>query len=821
MDGVTFTVPTDAHALAAEAVAGLLQSDPEHGLGESEAAARLARAGPGALGPAARPAYARIALRQLADPLVALLVAAAAVSASIGEGLEAAVIGSIVVLNALLGFLLEAGAEREVLALHASLELEATVVRDGAERVVSAACVVPGDLLRVREGDRIAADARVVHTHGLEVDESMLTGESTPVGKEPSAVPRATTLAERSSMLYAGTGVTRGSGTALVVATAGATEQGRIVELVEEAQPPPTPLQVRLGRLARLLVVVGVGVTLLLAAAMLARGEPVRQAFLVGVSVAVAAVPEGLAAILTIALALGSRTMAQRRAIVRTLSAIETIGEATVVCADKTGTLTQNRMQLARVEPAAGIDPSAVLAAAAAASAAQVDPVDLALLRAASGEDRGSRPPVVRSLPFDAQRKRATVVLEEPGAGFVVVVKGAPEVVLARCADDVAERDRLGEVAEQWAADGVRVLAVARRRVDAGDEDWLEEGLSPVGLVGLADPLRPTAAASVASARAMGLEVKMLTGDHALTAASIGRQLGLDPSDVHARFTPADKLALVERLQGEGEVVAVTGDGVNDAPALRQADVGIAMGGAGSEAAREASVLVLTDDDFASIVAAVEEGRRVGANVRSFLAFLLSANVGEIVLFAVAITAGLGVPMTVVQVLVVNLLTDGPPAVALAADRATEGREWLRRGAPLLGRPVVVGLLGAAAAIGLGSLGSYLVVREWRPGAGQTAAFATVALAELAFVFSCRSDLLPSWKLVPNRWLMLSVLGSLGVLAAIVYAPALHEPFGTVSLSARELGVVVALAVAPAVAAEAAKAVARGLASRRAARLAV
>jgi Ca2+-transporting ATPase len=808
----------DAHALEPGRVAVELGTDPARGLTVDEAAARLQVHGPNVLARPRRPPYLRIALRQLLDPLVALLVVAAVVSASIGEGLEAVVIGAIVVLNALLGFALEAGAEREVLALHASLALDASVIRDGEERVVPAAQLVPGDLVRVREGDRVAADARLVDTFGLEVDESLLTGESLPVDKTVPPVARDMALAERTSMVFAGTGVTRGSATALVVATGAATEQGLIAGLVERAEPPPTPLQVRLARLARVLVVVGVGITLALAGAMLARGETLHEAFLVGVSVAVAAVPEGLAAILTIALALGSRSMAKRRAIVRTLSAIETVGEATVICSDKTGTLTENRMELARLEAAQDVDESVLLAATAAASAAEVDPVDRALLRAAGrrGATRDYR--VVRSLPFEAARKRATSVVDDPD-GLRVVVKGAPEVVLGRCVAADGERERLAGVAEDWAADGIRVLAVAAKRVEAPDADDLEHELVPLGLLGLADPLRETAAASVATARRMGLEVRMLTGDHPLTAAAIGRELGLDPADVHARFTPADKLALVARLQTDGEVVAVTGDGVNDAPALRQADVGIAMGGAGTEAAREASTLVLTDDDFATILAAVEEGRLVGANVRSFLAFLLSANVGEVVLFGIAVAAGFGVPMTVVQVLVVNLLTDGPPAVALAADRATTGRDWMRRGEPLLARPLVAGLLAVAGLIGLGSLAAYLVVREWRPEAAQTAAFATIALAELAFVFSCRSETLPTWRLVPNRWLGLAVVASLLVLAAIVYLPALHAPFGTEALETRELAVVVALAALPAIVAEVIKAVARRRSSGSAARL--
>jgi calcium-translocating P-type ATPase len=803
----------EAHALPARAVVEALGTDPRLGLAPAEAARRLAEAGPNALARPRPPSYGSIAVRQFANPLVLLLVVAAIVSASIGEGLEATAIAAIVVLNAVLGFVLEAGAEREVLALHSALQLESVVVREGVETVIAAEQIVPGDLMRVREGDRVAADGRVLATHGLEVDESLLTGESVPVAKSSEPVPLATTLAERSSMVYSGTSVTRGSAYVVVTATGGDTEQGGIAGLVEAAAPPPTPLQARLGGLARLLLVAGVTITLALAGVMLLRDEPVREAFLVGVSVAVAAVPEGLAAILTIALALGSRAMSRRGAIVRTLAAIETVGETTSVCADKTGTLTQNRIRLERLEPAIGRSEAELLDAARAASAAEVDPVDRALVAGAA--ERGLAAPLelVRSLPFEAARKRATVVVRSDGE-LRSVVKGAPEVVLASCVED-AEVRRLADLADEWAASGVRVLAVAARQVDTPWVDELETGLSPLGLVGLADPLRPAAAASVAEARKLGLGVKMLTGDHALTAAAVAEELGLPPEDVHARFTPADKLRLVERLQRAGEVVAVTGDGVNDAPALRQADVGIAMGRSGTEAAREASSLVLTDDDFATIVAAVSEGRRVGANVRSFLAFLLSANVGEVVLFAVAIGAGLGVPMTVVQVLVVNLLTDGPPAIALAADRATEGRIWLARRAPLLRRELVAGLLLVGVVIGAVALAAYLVLRETRPEAAQTAAFATVAVAELFFVFSCRSESRPPWRLDPNRPLWVAVLVSLALVGVLLYAPPLHAPFGTVALTAPELAFVVVLAAVPFALAELLKAMVGRLGSSR------
>ena len=795
-----------AHARRAPEVARALESDPSVGLTEGEARRRLAVHGPNELPRPLRPDYLRIAGRQLLDPLVALLLVAAFVSFAIGENLEAAAIAAIVVLNALFGFTQEVSAARAVLALHEAVEARSAVIRDGDLREVPTGEIVPGDLVRLREGDRVPADGRIVSATGLEVDESALTGESVPVAKASDPVPAETALAERESMAYSGTGVTRGSGLALVVATGPSTEQGAIAALTAQASPPPTPLERRFARLAGTLAGVGVLITLALTGAMLLQGESLREAFLVGVSVAVAAVPEGLAATVTIALALGARDMARRGAVVRTLSAIETIGEATVVCADKTGTLTQNRLRLERLEPADGATREDVLRAAHASAEAEIDPVDRALVAAAREQGIETPGTVVRSVPFEPARKRAAVLVREDDV-LRSVVKGAPEVVL-RLGENGTDAARLEDLAAAWAGDGLRVLALAEGEQADPDGD-LEDGVHALGILGLADPLRPEAAESVRAAREAGLEVRMLTGDHSRTANAIGRQLGLAEHEIVARCTPAEKLALVDRLHRDGEVVVVTGDGVNDAPALRRAHVGVAMGLGGTEAAREASSIVLTDDNFATIVTAVREGRRIAGNIRSFLAFLLSANIGEVALFAAAIVGGLGAPMTVVQVLTVNLLTDGPPAVALARDPA--GVHAFRHGAmkELLGRALTGALLVVGVTVGIAALAAFLVVRELRPEAAQTAAYATVALAELVFVFSCRAERHPAWRLPRNPFLELAVAASLAVLAATVYLPALHASFGTVALSTDELAVVLAFALVPAVAAEAWKAILR------------
>ena len=827
----------------------------ESGLTEPAARLRLGEAGINRLPAPNRPPYTEIAARQMADPLVALLLAATAVSFLIGEQLEALVIAAIVVLNAVLGFVQEAGAERAVLALRKAIHPTASVIREGREREVSAEEVVPGDLLVLREGDRVAADGRVSAHESLELDESALTGESLPVPKTCASVAHETVMADRSSMVFAGTGVTCGRGRAIVVATGQKTEIGRIAALTANARPPLTPLQQRLGQLSRAMVALGVAVTALLTLGMLARGASLEEAFLVGVSVAVAAVPEGLAATVTIALAQGARAMAGRGAIVRRLTAVETLGAATVIAADKTGTLTINQLRVAAVKPKAGLTEYDVLEAGVLASTADLvedvgeirvagDPVDGAFLLALAAA-RGADPrtsddrTLLRALPFDPLRKRLTTVYAE-NSHTRVLVKGAPETLIERSRLGAQGRRELLAEASDWASDGLRVLAVGERLVGSararrGDEIDLD--LEILGIVGLRDPLRPTAAESIRRARAEGVEVAILTGDHPVTAAAIARALelpdgipltgsqleGLDETalgraihdhSVFARVTPADKLRLVEALQKAGHVVAVTGDGINDTPALRRADVGVAMGRSGTEAAREAADVVLTDDDFATIVTAIGEGRRIAQNIRNFVAFLLSANLGEVVLFAVAILAGIGAPMTVVQVLTVNLLTDGLPAIALSRDPASALtlRSRPRGQGTLFPRPLQLALLLMGLAVGLTATAAYVIGRATEPDAAQTMAFVTLATAELILVFSIRSGMSPAWQGPRNSLLVSSVLVSLMLLVLSIYLAPLRNAFGTDALSGTAVAIVIGLAIAPAALSEAAKAV---LGSRR------
>ena len=844
-------LPSPPHARPVADVARDFTGDLILGMTENGAAARLAEVGPNRLPTPNRPAYAAIVARQLVDPLVGLLVAAAAVSFAVGEPLEATVIAAIVVLNAILGFAQEAGAERAVLALRSSVQRTAEAIRDGHEREIPVEEIVPGDLIVLREGDRVPADARLAAAERLELDESALTGESNPVDKRTAAVAADTPLAERKSMIFAGTAVTRGRGRALVTATGVSTEVGTIASLTAQAKPPPTPLQRRLAQLSRAMVALGLGVTAALTFGMVARGSTLEEAFLLGVSVAVAAVPEGLAATVTIALAQGARAMSQSGAIVRRLTAVETLGRATVIAADKTGTLTVNQLRVAAVRPVDGNTETAVLEAGVLASTAELledaggpriagDPVDGAFLLALAAE--GTPDPrasggrrLLLELPFDPLRKRLAVMYEEADCRRVVV-KGAPETLVARSRLDEYRRRELLAGALDWAADGLRVLAVGERRLsgDLPAEDELDQEIELLGLVGLSDPLRPTAAASIRQARDAGIKVAMLTGDHPVTAAAIARSLELGEGppltgreleemddaelreaigqhEVFARVTPADKLRLVEAFQDAGHVVCVTGDGVNDTPALRRADVGVAMGSSGTEAAREAAEIVLTDDDFATIVGAIREGRRIADNVRKVVAFLLSANLGEVVLFVIAVIAGLGAPMTVVQVLTVNLLTDGLPAIALSRDPASPGtmRRRPRGHGTLFPSQLQLALGLAGLAVGVAATAAYVVGRELAPEAAQTMAFATVALAELFFVFSIRSTDAPPWRGPRNTALIASVLGSAALLAITIYLPPLHAPFGTEALGAVELAVVAALALLPTVLIEAVKALRR------------
>jgi magnesium-transporting ATPase (P-type) len=879
--------PRGAHAEPVEAALARWHASAA-GLTAADAAARLARHGPNRLAQAAPvPAWRRLA-RQFGNLLIQVLLAAAALSLALGHALDAAVILAVVLLNALIGFVQEGRAERALAAIAHLLAPRALALRDGVGREIDAALLVPGDVVLLAAGDRLPADVRLLDGRNLQVDESVLTGESAPVDKRADAVlADDTPLAERSNCAYAGTLVTQGQASALVVATGAATEVGRIGTLVAQVGEVATPLVRRMAQFGRTQTLAILALALLLFAyGVGVRGEPPQTMFMAAVGLAVAAIPEGLPAVMTIALALGVQRMAARHAVIRRLPAVETLGSVTVICSDKTGTLTRNEMtavQFATLDFRADIegqgyapkgrwlvdgratgadDPHApaalVLAARAAAlcnDAALVDregewlvagdPTEGALLTAAM--KAGVEParlaahhPRLDALPFDAQTRYMASLHPEPeGGGSIVYLKGAPERILALCERQIDAEGRATAIdpgAWQAAVDaqaslGRRVLALACKRFEPGksriEPDEVESGATLIGVVGIIDPPRPEAIAAVARCRAAGIEVKMITGDHALTARAVGTQLGLaagpqapvltgadiDRLDeaalrravrdctLFARTSPQHKLRLVRALQAEGQIVAMTGDGVNDAPALKAADVGIAMGRKGTEAAKQASAMVLLDDDFASIADAVEEGRTVFDNLRKTVTFLLPINGGESLGLLVAVLAGVALPILPAQILWVNMVS----SIALAMVLAFEPPEHdvMRRpprapDEPLLSAFVAWRIVLVSALFLAGIFGMF----QARLAAGdtveaaRTAAVNTLVAMEVFYLFSVRYLRTPSFSWIGVRGtprVLLAVAGVVALQATFTYAPFMQRWFQTRALG---LDVLAACAVA-------------------------
>ncbi len=747
--------------------------------------------------------------RQLNSALIALLAAAAIVSAAMGEVADAVAIGAIVVVNALVGFVQEERATRAVLALRSMTAPRARVLRDGALAVVPATDVVVGDALVLEAGDLVAADGRIVEAHALETTEAALTGESTPSPKAAGPAPAGAPLAERTDAVFLGTAVAAGTGVAEVTATGMQTELGRIARLLGAAQHGPTPLQARLAHVGRTLLVASGAVVAVVAALGLVRGRTAFDVFLSGVSLAVAAVPEGLPAIVTIALAVGVQRMAARRALVRRLAAVETLGSATVVCTDKTGTLTTGVMAVRHL---VGPDERRLLDAAAACCDAELpsgigDPTELAILAAASARgihrDAIERERPRREVePFDAARKRMAI----RRADGVLYVKGAIETVGARCARGPV--DETAAAAARMGAAGLRVLAVA---VGPGEDD-----LELLGAIGIADPPRPEAIAAVAAAHAAGITTVMITGDHPTTAHAIAREMGIDEEHVHARATPDDKLRLVRAWKARGGVVAMTGDGVNDAPALREAHVGIAMGRAGTEVTREAADIVLADDDFATIIAAIEEGRAIFENIRKTLVYLLTGNAAELAVMLVAAIAGWPLPLLPLSLLWINLVTDGLPALALVTDPRERGlmaRPPRRPDEPMLGRSEWTRVL-TLAAVEAGVVLAVFAVALDRRGidVARSLALTTLVLCELLRAFGARSAGRILWEVGAFRNLRLIGVVALSIAAqlAILHVGAARALFELAPLGAGDLAIALVAGLVPVTVLEVAKLVRRG-----------
>ena len=867
----------DSHLLDGAAVAARLRVDTITGLTSAEARRRLAAGTANEIGEGRRRHPLRMFLDQFADFMILVLVAAGVIAGLIGEPQDTAIIAIIVVLNACIGFFQEYRAERAMAALKKLAAPTARVRRDGRMSVIAARDLVPGDLVLLEAGNLVPADLRLVEAVRLRLDEAALTGESAPVEKitgrlhEPN-LP----LADRCNMTYKGTQVAAGRGLGVVVATAMDTELGRVARLLEEEQEARTPLQRRLTVLGERLALIVMAICAIIFAAGLLRGEPPMLMFLTAVSLAVAAIPEALPAVVTMTLAIGARNMVRKNALIRRLPAVETLGSVTYICSDKTGTLTWNRMRVERIHTGdrdCGSDdpdlPEPLLKAMALNNDAGLDAdgrvvgdateVALYLTAADRGMDGSLLAQTMGRLaecPFDAERKLMTT-LHQDGDRLVSYTKGAPEGVVSRCTatwighgSQPIDHAGVLAIADRMAADGLRVLALAFRYWEAVpaivEPDRVEQGLCFLGLVGLLDPPRPEAASAVVLCREAGIVPVMITGDHPATARAIARALGIVGADghvvtgreleaadthafarmvdevrVYARTSPEQKIKIVRALQERGEFVAMTGDGVNDAPALKRADIGVAMGRIGTDVAREASHMVLLDDNFATIVAAVREGRRIYDNIRKFVKFAMTGNSGEVWTLFLAPLIGLPLPLLPIHILWVNLVTDGLPGLALAVE--PEERRLMRR-PPRPPRESIFahGLWQHIVWVGLLIAGVSLFAQAWAWHTGsvhwQSMVFTVLTLSQMAHVLAIRSEResLFAQGLGSNRPLLGAVLLTFALQMAVLYVPWLQAIFRTEALAAGELLFCLLLSSLVFVAVEAEKwLVRRGLIYRR------
>ncbi|MCB1899375.1 MAG: cation-transporting P-type ATPase [Rhodocyclaceae bacterium] len=860
------------HQLSVGAVLDMLGTHAANGLSDEEAARRLDAHGPNALpAPVGRSVVLRLLL-QFHQPLIYILIASAVVTFALGEWIDSGVIAGVVLVNALVGFVQEGRAENALAALARSVASDATVQRDGRRLRLDARSLVPGDVVWLAAGDRVPADMRIIDARSMQTAEAALTGESSAVGKQSEALAPETPLADRVNMAFAGTMVVSGQASGVVVATGEMTETGHISRMIRETDLLATPLTRAMAKFSNLMLVVILALAVLTFAVGMLRGEHWLEMFMAAVALAVGAIPEGLPAAITVTLAIGVARMARRRAIIRRLPAVETLGSTTVICSDKTGTLTENQMTVRELyagglrfevsgdgyAPLGTISPIDATGGAGGCSAVlrdllvagvlcndaslagsseggwrvTGDPTEAALLvvaRKAGISETSLRASAPRfdEIPFDSERQFMATMHRLDGAR-VMFVKGAVERILSRCnrmLDETGQavafdaRAVLAE-AQALASRGLRVLAFARREGDAPvlAEGTLEAGLVFIGLQAMLDPPRREAIVAVAHCQRAGIRVKMITGDHAGTALAIARQIGIaDPASevlsgrelaaldndalrraastvpVFARVEPEQKLRLVRALQAEGEVVAMTGDGVNDAPALKAADIGVAMGAGGTEVAKEAAAMVLTDDNFASIEAAVEEGRGIFDNLRKFIAWTLPTNFGEGLVILVAVLAGVTLPITPLQILWINMTTAVLLGLTLAFEPVEQDvmlRPPRAPAAPILDpvlilRIVLVGVLLLAGAFGL--------FMRWEALGASLAETRTIAAnvfvaGEVFYLFNCRSLTSPFWRLgwFSNMWLWGGVLLTVLLQIGFTYLPVMNRLFGTAPLGVAE-----------------------------------
>ncbi len=866
---------TDWYQQDTDDVLRQLETSFELGLSSAEADRRLAEHGPNELQAAAGISPWHILLQQFKNVLIIILLIATLLSAFLGHGIEAVAIAVIVLFAVLLGFVQEYRAERAIEALREMAAPTATVIRDGEEIELPARDIVPGDVTFLRAGDKVPADVRLLEAINLQIEEAALTGESVPVEKQVSAIAGTNlALGDRRNMGYAGTVVTYGRGRAVVVGTGMNSEFGKIAGMLQSIETGRTPLQENLDRVGAVLarasfVIVGIIVVL-----GLLRGQDFIEMLIFGVALAVAVVPEALPAVVTISLAIGVQRMVKRHALMRRLPAVETLGSTSVICSDKTGTLTKDEMTVRKAHVAGqmfdvsgtGYEPHGqfslnggttqpsehlkqLLRAAALASDAHIvhneadgrwhvkgDPTEGALVVAAAKAGMAKAEldrtyPRLDEIPFTSETKRMTTLHRTP-EGMVAFSKGAPEILLEDCTQQLTangvqpltanDRARLLETAQEMASQALRLLAVAAKRDTPIGQ--AEQEMTYLGMLGMIDPPRPEAKEAIRTCNEAGIKAIMITGDHPLTARAVATELGLlkngrvvtgaeleamdeaefekqvEDIEVYARVSPAHKLRVVTALQNRGHIAAMTGDGVNDAPALKKADIGIAMGITGTDVTKEAAAMTLTDDNFASIVAAIEEGRGIFGNVKKYLMYLLSSNIGEIGLMAGATLLGLPLPLSAVQILSVNLATDGLPALALAVDPPEPDLMKRKPRDPRTGiftRPVVILMLLGGIWSTIINLGLFI----WADNSGRshseamTMTFVSLVLIQFFKAYNFRSDRHSVLnKPFANKWLNWAIIFDFLFLLVIVYVPWFHEPFGTFSLPWRDWAILVPLA---------------------------
>ena len=867
----------ESHALDADVVIERLGSDAAAGLSSQEVARRAIEHGPNGLPEAAKRSILLVLLRQFQNPLITILFIAAGLSGAMGHWGDAAVILGVVLANALIGAYQEGRAERSMAALRKLSTLQVRVVRDGAEWAVEALELVPGDILLLAAGDAVGADARLIEQAALAVAEATLTGESVPVPKSVAALPDATGLADRRNMVFSGTYISAGRARAIVTATGAHTEVGGIARMTEGAVEPKTPLEMRINQFGRYLVFAAIGLFVVVVALGLARGVPLSEVLMVAISQMVSVIPEGLPVAMTIALAVGMQRMAGRGAIIRRLSAVETLGSITVICSDKTGTLTRNEMTVSalwfpggRVVDIGGVgyapqgeltESGAALATADAQIGALLeacvlcndadltapqgeltqwtvlgDPTEAALLVAAGkagleiGALRRDRPRLAE-VPFNSDSKMMATSHSAVSGGCQVVIKGAPEAVLRLCAGEGPEAQRAARAAaDDMAARALRVLAVARiddfPLSDTTSFDELAGHAALLGLLGQIDPPRAEVKVAVAACRAAGIRPIMVTGDHKLTGLAIARALGiaregdrgvdgaelermndaeltdgLDNIAVFARVHPAQKVRIVAALQARGDVVAMTGDGVNDAPALARADVGVAMGITGTEVAKSAAKIVITDDNFATIVGAVEQGRVVYSNLKKVILFLFVTSVDEVLVLLLALLAGYPLPLAAVQILWINIVTESTLTVNLVMD-PPDGDEMKRAPVPRNDRLLDNAMLWRIAMLTPMAVAATFGWFMWRQSGAlpydlmRTETFTLLALCQWFNVLNCQSATRSALQfgVLRNRWLLGGLALSIALHAAVLYWPPLNALFHTVPIAPADLLPLVALA---------------------------